>query len=149
MTRPSGPNGGHRAAGHACKERTEAGAACPVAAMKRPDVDGGWRCHHHALSPAVREAMRVARQRGGFEATGQSPAEITYERFTTAESVDALLDEALSVLRAELRLRKADKVRVSGGIAQMVDTKLKLKSLEYTARALHRLKPGALAEMAS
>ena len=53
------------------------------------------------------------------------------------------------MLRAYLRLRRAYKARTTSAIAQLAEAKLKLKSLEYTARALARLKPVALAEAAS
>ena len=46
-------------------------------------------------------------------------------------------------------MRRADKPRVTGAIAQLADAKIRLKSLEFTARALGRLKPGALTEATS
>ena len=91
----------------------------------------------------------VSRVRAGLVSTGQRPVDVKYDRFETAEALDELFDEGLSVLRADLRLRRADKARTTSAIAQLAEAKLKLKSLEYTARALARLKPGALAEAAS
>jgi hypothetical protein len=132
-----------------CQDTTKEGLPCPANARKRPDPDGQRRCPQHTLEPAVREAIQLSRVRAGLVSTGQRPADVTFERFETAESLDELFDEGLSVLRADLRLRKADKPRVTSAIAQLADAKIRLKSLEYTARALARLKPGALTEAAS
>jgi hypothetical protein len=97
----------------------------------------------------MREAIELSRVRGGLVATGQRTTPVVFQRFETAEALDELFDEGLSVRRADLRVRSADKARITGAIAQLADAKLCLKSLEYTARALHRLKPGSLAEVAS
>ena len=132
-----------------CEDVTKEGLPCPANARKRPDPDGRRRCPQHTLEPAMREAIQLSRQRAGLVTSGTRPAEVTFERFETAEQLDALFDEGLSVLRSELRARKADKARITGAIAQLSDAKIRLKSLEFTARALGRLKPGALTEKAS
>lgn len=132
-----------------CQDTTKEGLPCPANAMRRPDPDGQRRCPQHTVAPAMREAIQLSRQRAGLTTSGTRPAVVTFERFTTAEELDTLFDEGLSVLRAELRSRKSDKARVTGAIAGLADAKLRLKSLEFTARALGRLKPSALTEAAS
>ena len=107
------------------------------------------RCPQHSVEPSVRQAIQLSRVRAGLVSTGQRPADVKYDRFETAEALDELFDEGLSVLRADLRLRRADKARTTSAIAQLAEAKLKLKSLKYTARALARLKPGALTQAAS
>jgi hypothetical protein len=136
-------------AGRYCEDTTKEGLPCPANARRRPDPDGRHRCPQHTLEPSVREAIQLSRQRAGLITSGTRPADVVFERFQTAEDLDALFDEGLSVLRSELRARKADKARVTGAIATLADAKIRLKSLEFTARALGRLKPGALAEAAS
>ena len=148
MTRPSGPRGGYRESGHACQEVTKDGARCPTSARRQPDPDGAWRCIQHTLEPSVREAIRLSRSRGGLSATSSAPVVVTSERFATSESLDALFDDGLSVLKAELHRRKADKPRITAAIAQLADAKIRLATLEYTARALSRLRPGVLPEVA-
>ena len=132
-----------------CQDTTKEGLPCPANAMRKADPDGQRRCPQHSIAPATREAIQLSRVRAGLVSTGQRPAEVIFARFETAEALDELFDEGLSVLRAQLRLRRADKARTTGAIAQLADAKIRLKSLEYTARALGRLKPGALTEAAS
>jgi hypothetical protein len=128
---------------------TQAGLPCPTNARKQPDPDGVWRCIQHTLEPSVREAIRISRSRGGLSTSGQKPILVTSERFATSESLDALFDDGLSVLKAELHRRKADKARITAAIAQLADAKIRLATLEYTARALSRLRPGVLSEVGS
>ena len=132
-----------------CQDTTREGLPCPANARRRPDPDGIFRCPQHTLEPSVREAIRLSRQRGGLNTSGQKPVLVTSERFGTSESLDALFDEGLSVLKAELHRRKADKARITGAIAQLADAKIRLATLEYTARALSRLRPGVLPEVTS
>ena len=134
--------------GHRCEDTTKEGLPCPANARRRPDPDGRHRCPQHTIEPSVREAIQLSRVRAGLVTSGTRPADVVFERFQTAEDLDTLFDEGLSVLRSELRVRKADKARVTGAIATLADAKLRLKSLEFTARALGRLRPG-LSEAAS
>src|SRR5687767_11490010 len=109
-----------------CQDTTKDGLPCPANARRKADPDGVKRCPHHTLEPSVREAIQLSRVRAGLNTSGQRPAEVTFERFQTAEALDELFDEGLSVLRAELRLRKADKARTTSAIAQLAEAKLKL-----------------------
>ena len=76
------------------------GGPCPANALRRPDPDGQRRCPQHSLAPAMKEAIQLSRQRAGLTTSGTRPAVVTFERFTTAEELDTLFDEGLSVLRS-------------------------------------------------
>ena len=78
-----------------CQDVTKAGVPCPANAMRKADPDGRKRCPQHSVAPAMREAIRLSRERAGLVSTGQKPAEVTFERFETAEALDGLFDEGL------------------------------------------------------
>ncbi len=126
-----------------CADTTAAGLPCPANARRRPDPDGRHRCPQHTLEPSVKEAIRLSRLKGAFRAV-----EVMHqgrvdggERYLTAESLDLVFDEALNVLRQELRNRKSSKPQVATAIAAMADAKVKIRQLAWLANAQRRLNP--------
>ena len=89
-----------------CQATTTAGLPCPTYVRRHPDLDGLYRCIQHSVEPAVQEAIRLARHRGGFksvEVIHGGPVVVSTERYLTAESLDVVFDEAINALRLELR----------------------------------------------
>ena len=129
---------------HRCEDTTREGLPCPANARRRPDPDGRRRCPQHTLEPSVREAIRLARHRGGFksvEIIHGGPLVAPTERYLTAESLDVVFDEAINALRLELRMRKSNKSQVATAIGAMADSKVKIRQLAWMANAQRRLNP--------
>jgi hypothetical protein len=92
----------------------------------------------------VREAIRLARHKGGFksmELIHAGPVVVDGTRYDTAAQCDEVIDEAINVLRLSLRERKTPKPAVAAAIATMIESKLKLRTLAYVAGATRRLHP--------
>lgn len=127
-----------------CQDTTAAGLPCPTPARRKPDPDGVHRCIQHTVEPAVAEAIRLARHRGGFkreELVHAGPAVVDAQRYLTAESLDVIFDEALNVMRLELRLRKANKGQAATAIVALADAKLRIRQMSWMANANRRLNP--------
>jgi hypothetical protein len=128
----------------ACVATTAAGLPCPANARRKPDPDGQHRCPHHTVEPSVREAIRLSRHRGAFktqELIHAGPAVVTDQRYLTAESLDVIFDEALNVMRLELRVRKANKGQAATAIVALADAKLRIRQMSWMANANRRLNP--------
>jgi hypothetical protein len=128
-----------------CEDVVQAtGAPCPANARKHPDPDGLRRCPQHSLEPAVREAIRLARHRGAFktqELIHAGPAVVDGQRYLTAEQLDEIFDEALNVMRLELRVRKSNKAGAATAIVALADAKVRIRQLAWLAGAQRRLSP--------
>jgi hypothetical protein len=88
----------------------------------------------------VREAIQRARQRGGLNATGQVERFIRTERYLSVEALDALYDEALNVVRAELPRKGVNKAALATALVTLGDAKIRVRQLAYVARANLRLR---------
>ena len=127
-----------------CAEPTQAGLPCPANARRKPDPDGVYRCIQHTVEPAVAEAIRLARHRGGFksvELIHAGPAVVDGARYLTAEAIDTVFDEALNVMRLELRVRKSNKAQAAQAIVALGDAKLRIRQMSWMANANRRLNP--------
>jgi hypothetical protein len=127
-----------------CEDITKEGLPCPANARRRPDPDGQHRCPQHTLEPAVREAIRLARQRGSWktmEVRHAGDPVVDGQRYLTAESLDVIFDEALNVMRMELRIRKANKGQAATAIVALADAKLRIRQMSWMANANRRLHP--------
>jgi hypothetical protein len=126
----------------ACAATTAAGLPCPANARRRPDPDGQHRCPHHTVEPSVREAIRLSRHRGAFktqELIHAGPVVVPGERYLTAAALDTIFDEALNVMRLELRVRKANKAQAATAIVALADAKLRIRQMSWMANANKRL----------
>jgi len=127
-----------------CEDTTREGLPCPAHARRKPDPDGAFRCPQHAVDPAFREAIKLARQRGSWktmEVRHAGDPVVADQRYLTAESLDAIFDEALNVMRLELRLRKANKGQAATAIVALADAKIRIRSMAHFAAAHRRLNP--------
>ena len=133
-----------RSTARTCAATTQAGLPCPTNARRKPDPDGEYRCIQHTVEPAVAEAIRLARHRGGYkreELVHAGPAVVDAQRYLTAESLDTIFDEALNVMRMELRVRKANKAQAATAIVALADAKVRIRQMSWLANAHRRLNP--------
>jgi hypothetical protein len=133
-----------RRASRTCAATTREGVPCPTNARRKPDPDGTFRCVQHSIEPAVAEAIRLSRHRGAFktqELIHSGPVVVESARYLTAESLDVIFDEALNVMRLELRLRKANKAQAATAIVALADAKLRIRQMSWMANANRRLNP--------
>lgn len=127
-----------------CQATTTAGLPCPTPARRKADPDGVFRCVQHSVEPAVAEAIRLSRHRGAFktqELIHAGPAVVDSQRYLTAEQIDEVFDEALNVMRLELRVRKANKAQAATAIVALADAKLRIRQMSWMANATRRLNP--------
>jgi hypothetical protein len=127
-----------------CEDITREGNPCPTNARRKADPDGKRRCIQHTLEPAVRDAIRLARHRGSFksmELIHAGPPVVDGTRYLTAEALDEVFDEALNVMRLELRIRKANKSGAATAIVALADAKLRFRQVAWLASAQRRLNP--------
>jgi hypothetical protein len=127
-----------------CEDTTREGNPCPTNARRKADPDGKRRCIQHTIEPAVAEAIRLARHRGGYkreELVHAGPAVVDGTRYLTAEALDEVFDEALNVMRLELRIRKANKSGAATAIVALADAKLRFRQVAWLASAQRRLNP--------
>jgi hypothetical protein len=91
----------------------------------------------------VVEAIRLARHRGGYKRDELAHADVVVDgqRYLTAESLDTIFDEALNVMRLELRTRKSNKAGAATAIVALADAKIRIRSMAYYAGAHRRLNP--------
>lgn len=125
-----------------CQDTTAAGLPCPAPARRRPDPDGVFRCVQHSVEPAVAEATRLSRHKGAFktqEVIHAGPPVVADQRYLTAESLDTVFDEALNVMRMELRVRKSNKSGAASAIVALADAKLRIRQMSWMANANRRL----------
>lgn len=127
-----------------CQDTTTEGLPCPSPARRKPDPDGVYRCVQHSVEPRVRKAIEIARYKGSWKTMQIRHAGdpvVSDQRYLTAESLDVIFDEALNVMRLELRIRKSNKAGAASAIVALADAKLRIRQMSWMANANRRLNP--------